>query len=187
MTINTVLSFSFLFFISEFLLMMAKRSKKKVTKTRKDKKSLVLFWISISLGISLGFFTAKYQDWNAHNRLLAIIGLCIFIIGLLIRWISIIQLKKEFTVDVAISENHNLVTVGMYKYIRHPSYLGLILACFGLSLAMNSYLSVLVITIPIFLVILNRIKIEENILVEEFGQTYKNYMKNTKKIFPYIF
>ena len=88
---------------------------------------------------------------------------------------------------MAISENHNLVTVGMYKYIRHPSYLGLILACFGLSLAMNSYLSVLVITIPIFLVILYRIKIEENILVEEFGQNYKNYMKNTKKIFPYIF
>jgi protein-S-isoprenylcysteine O-methyltransferase Ste14 len=187
MNINIVLYFSFLFFISELLLMIAKRSKKKATKTRKDKKSLLIIWITILISISAGFFAAKYQDWNALNRMLAIVGLGVLIIGLLIRWISIIQLKKEFTVDVAISENHNLVTVGMYKYIRHPSYSGLILACFGLSLAMNSILSVLVVTIPILTAILYRIKVEERILMDEFGQIYKNYIKKTKKIIPFVY
>jgi len=187
MNINIILTASFLFFLSEFALMIAKRSKKEKTKARKDKKSLILFWIAIPLGISLGFFAANYHVWSSFNKFAAIVGLCIFIFGILFRWISIIRLNKEFTVDVSITENHTLKTDGIYKNIRHPSYLGLFIECFGLSLAMNSFISILVVNIPILLVILYRIKIEENILIEEFGDSYRNYMKVSNKLLPKIF
>ena len=187
MGLEIIKYFSLLFFLSEFILMVAKRSKKKGTKIKKDRMSLVLFWIVITLGLTTGFFKANYNEWSNLNFSLAIIGICICISGAIVRWVSIIQLNKEFTVDVAISENHNLKTHGLYKYIRHPSYLGLLLICFGLSVAMNTVISVVVITIPVLLVILYRIKIEEKILVSEFGDSYKDYMKLTYRIIPKLY
>ena len=187
MTIETITYFSVLFFLSELVLMITKRSKKNKTKTKKDKKSLVLFWITIPLSLTIGFFTANRQEWNTLNYSIALFGLSIFMIGIVIRWISIIQLNKEFTVDVAITKNHNLKTDGLYKSLRHPSYLGLLLICFGLSIAMNSIISLIVITIPILLAIIYRMKIEEAILIKEFGKIYENYRIKTYKIIPKLY
>jgi len=179
--------FSLLFFMLEFILMIVKRSKNKETKLKKDKLSLLLLWITITLGITAGFFNANYKEWNNWNYSITITGLCILILGIIIRWISIIQLNKEFTVDVSITANHKLYTKGMYKYIRHPSYLGLLIICFGLSIAMNSIISLIVITIPVFLSIIYRINVEEKVLINEFGDAYKNYMKKTNKIIPKLY
>ena len=187
MNIKIVIYFSVLFFLSELVLMITKRSKKKGIKTKNDKKSLALFWITIPLSLTIGFFTANYREWNTLNYSTAIFGLSIFMIGIIIRWISIIQLNKEFTVDVAITKNHNLKTDGMYKNLRHPSYVGLLLICFGLSISMNSIISLTVITIPILLALIYRIKIEENTLIKEFGETYKDYMIKTYKIIPKLY
>ncbi len=187
MTIVTITYFSLLFFLSEFVLMIVKHSKKGDTKTKKDKKSLVLFWITIPLSLTIGFFMANRQEWNTLNHVIAIFGLTVFMIGIIIRWISIIQLNKEFTVNVAIIKNHKLKTDGMYKNLRHPSYLGLLLICFGLSISMNSIISFIVITIPILLALIYRIKTEENILSNQFGETYKDYMIKTYRIIPKIY
>ncbi len=187
MNIKIVIYFSVLFFLSELILMIIKHSKKKGTKTKNDNKSLVLFWITIPISLTIGFYTANYLEWNTLCYSIAIFGLSIFMIGVVVRWISIIQLKKEFTVDVAITKNHNLKTNGIYKKIRHPSYLGLLLICFGLSISMNSIISLSVITIPILLALIYRIKTEENILIKEFGETYKDYIKKTYKIIPRIY
>ncbi len=187
MTILTITYFSLLFFLSELILMVVKRSKKSGTKTKNDKKSLVLFWITIPLSLTIGFFTANHQEWNTLNNSIALFGLTVFMIGIVIRWISIIQLNKEFTVNVAIIKNHNLKTDGIYKNLRHPSYLGLLLIGFGLSISMNSILSVMVVTIPFLLALSYRIKTEENILIKQFGETYKNYMAKTYRIIPKIY
>jgi len=187
MTIITITYFSLLFFLSELVLMVVKHSKKGGTKIKNDKKSLALLWITIPLSLTIGFFTANRQEWNTLNHTIAIFGLTVFIIGIIIRLVSIIQLNKEFTVDVAIIKNHHLKTEGMYKYLRHPSYLGLILICSGLSIAMNSIISFLVITIPVLLALSYRIKTEENILINQFGETYRDYMRKTHRIIPKIY
>ncbi len=74
MSIQIVIYSSFLFFLSEFILMMARRSKGSKTKIKKDKGSLLLFWISIPLSMSAGFFAAKYGEWNTFNDVVAILG-----------------------------------------------------------------------------------------------------------------
>lgn len=187
LTIQTITWFSILFFLSEFVLMVVKRSGKDGTKAKGDRKSLVLFWITIPLSLTAGFFLANRMVWSMLNIWIAIFGLTIFIAGIAIRWISIIQLNKEFTVDVAIIKNHHLKTEGMYKYLRHPSYLGLILICFGLAIAMNSIGSFAVIVIPVSLALNYRMKTEENILVKQFGKDYEDYKVNTYKIIPKIY
>ena len=88
---------------------------------------------------------------------------------------------------LSVSKNHLLKTNGMYSRLRHPGYSGLWLICFGLALGMNSLISILVITIPITLVLIYRIRVEEDILKNEFGDAYLDYMKRTRKIFPGLY
>lgn len=173
---------SVLFFVSEFILMLVKRSKKIERKRQNDKGSLILLWVVITLCFSFGFTFANYRTWTLINYAIYITGVVIILSGAIIRWISIIQLSSAFTVNVAIANNHKLKTDGVYKHVRHPSYLGLLLIMFGFSVSMNSYISILIITIPMFLAILYRIKVEEEILLAEFGDEYSNYKRNTKKL-----
>ncbi|BDX39736.1 protein-S-isoprenylcysteine methyltransferase [Tenuifilaceae bacterium CYCD] len=166
--------------------MLVKRSSKIDSKRQNDKGSLVLLWVVITLCFTFGFTFANYKTWTLTNYTIATIGVNIILLGALIRWISIIQLKSAFTVNVAIANNHKLKTDGVYKYVRHPSYFGLLFIMFGFSVSMNSYISILIITIPMLLVILYRIKVEEEILLAEFGNDYSNYKNRTKKLIPWV-
>jgi protein-S-isoprenylcysteine O-methyltransferase Ste14 len=186
MNLHIVIYFSVVFFLSELILILTKHSKKEAVKTKKDKNSLFVFWITIPLTLAFGFSFANYEKWSLFQQIIALLGIVIFCFGIGIRWISIQQLKKAFTVDVAISKDHKLKTIGIYKNIRHPSYLGLFLICFGLSLAMNSLLSFIVIAVPILFAIHYRIKIEESVLIQEFGESYRNYVEHSGKLFPKI-
>jgi len=178
---------SWAFFLSELILMLVKRSGVKSSKVQKDKGSLVLLWITITISFTLGFIFANYHHWGFSQHIAYVIGLFIILIGFIIRWASILQLKKAFTVDVAIGTEHKLKTDGMYKVIRHPSYLGLLLIMVGFSICMNSLISAIIVIVLMFLVILYRIVVEEKVLIEGFGDTYKTYQSRTKRLIPWIY
>jgi len=168
--------------VSEFLLMLLKRSKGGSVKTREDRGSLIFLWTMITLGFITGFFFSK-----PTNSFSTAFGFPLIIGGLIIRWVSIIQLGSAFTVDVAIINNVNLKTDGIYERIRHPSYLGMLLVVTGFSVTMCSLSSFLVLVIPVFIGIVYRISIEEKVLIKEFGDNYLRYMDSTKKLIPGIF
>ncbi|MCB9001293.1 MAG: isoprenylcysteine carboxylmethyltransferase family protein [Bacteroidales bacterium] len=177
---------SVLFFVSEFALMLVKRSKKIKSKQQGDKGSLVLLWVTITLCLTVGFSFANYNIWTIANYTIAAIGALMIIFGAIIRWIAIVQLSSAFTVDVAISNNHKLKTDGIYKYIRHPSYSGLLLIMTGFAICMNSVISLLVIIPPMFVILLYRIYVEEQLLAVEFGDVYTEYKTSTSRIIPWI-
>jgi protein-S-isoprenylcysteine O-methyltransferase Ste14 len=178
---------SYMFLLSELILMLAKRSKIKSVKRRGDKGSLVVLWVAISLFLPLGFGLARYGEWSSENYITGTIGILLSVSGLILRWATILQLKKAFTVDVAISNIQQLKTDGLFKIIRHPSYLGLLMIIGGFALMMNSLLSIIIVTVPVFAAIQYRIYIEEDVLRTEFGEVYQDYQKNTKKIIPFIY
>jgi protein-S-isoprenylcysteine O-methyltransferase Ste14 len=166
--------------------MLVKRSKKSTSKQQKDKGSLVLLWVTISICFTFGFIFADYSRWNLYHLIMAIIGLLIIIAGFIIRWVAILQLKKAFTVDVAIGTEHKLKTDGLYKTIRHPSYLGMLMIMIGFAIYMNSIMSILVIVIPMFIVLLYRISVEESVLTEEFGNDYIAYKAKSKRLISWV-
>ncbi|HEX7493604.1 MAG TPA: isoprenylcysteine carboxylmethyltransferase family protein [Bacteroidales bacterium] len=178
---------SFAFALSELLLMFVKHSKTKTAKTRKDRGSMILLWAMITFGFTGGFFLAKHNSWNSINMLIAGIGLLLVLAGIIIRWIAIIQLGKSFTVDVAITDLARLKTDGLYKRVRHPSYIGILLIVIGFSATMNSLFSFLVLFVPVLLAITYRINIEERVLTCEFGENYLLYMSKTKKLIPGVY
>lgn len=173
---------SFGFAVSEFILMLVKRSKKVTSRTRNDRGSLILLWGMITIGFTAGFILAR-----PSNQFWLGFGTGLLVIGIIIRWVAILQLGKAFTVDVAITDTARLKTDGIYERIRHPSYLGILMIVTGFSSAMNSIYSLLVLLVPVSLAILYRISVEEKVLIGEFGDNYIEYKKETKKIIPWIY
>lgn len=113
-------------------------------------------------------------------------GWFFLILGLTIRLLTMTQLKKNITWRV--ERPTHLVTTGIYKYIRHPLYLGGLMDYFGLALLLTHSLGIAFMFLCfMFNYILDRIDREENFLCGAFGQEYVEYFKKTKwMLIPFI-
>ena len=186
MSINSYLAI--IFGASEIALFLAKRSKSAVVKDRSDKSSMLLLWIAIPLSLTVAGFIGGYEIWLFPDpSLVKKIGIGVTVAGFIIRWIAIVQLGKMFTVDVSIATTHTLKTSGLYKIVRHPSYLGLMLIIAGLGLSGGSLLSFAVVVVPVFLAMNYRMAVEEQALTAEFGAKYEDYKKRVSRIIPWIY
>jgi len=178
---------SIVWVISEILLGRAKISTDK--SKDKDKSSLRILWITIILSVVAGI-TIRISGVGiiaTSPQFIHNLGLILIILGLIVRLIAILKLKSMFTVNVAIQENHKIVKSGIYDTIRHPAYLGSLLSFLGLGIAFVNWLSIIIIFIPVLLSFINRIQVEEKVLIEEFGEEYLNYSNNTYRLFPRIY
>lgn len=115
-----------------------------------------------------------------------IIGLALFVIGLTIMIVGQITLWRNYSGFVVIKKGHQLITHGIYRFIRNPIYLGAIMVFTGLPVyaaSVYGFLAMLVM-IPIFLF---RIKMEEKKLAEHFGDEYEAYRNTTKRLIPFLY
>lgn len=177
---------SIIWVASEIILALLLRSNK--TDSAKDKKSLQILWTAICICITLGVINAiKGVGFVRHiYPATAYTGLFFVLLGLAVRWIAILTLRRYFTVNVAIRKDHKIVDRGLYKTVRHPAYSGSLLSFFGLALYFANWLTFLIIFVPITAAFLYRIKIEEEVLGAQFGKQYLAYMEKTKRLIPYI-
>ncbi len=116
-----------------------------------------------------------------------ITGLILIIGGSIFRIMSIRTLGKFFTAAVRTQEKQEIIQHGVYKYLRHPSYLGAYLAIIGTPVFMHAYYSIVFAAIAMFIAYWFRIKVEEIALVEDFGKQYTAYQAKTKRMFPLIY
>ncbi len=106
---------------------------------------------------------------------------------MILRITAILSLKKRFTTNIAIQDDHSLKTSGLYSLIRHPSYTGSLISFAGLGIAFGNCLSFITIMIPITAVFIYRISLEEKMLGKHFGKEYEEYKEKTKKLIPFIY
>ncbi len=95
-------------------------------------------------------------------------------------------LGRRFSGLVAIQQDHELETRGIYAFVRHPSYLGAILAFVGWALVFRSGLALLLVPALIWIVVA-RIAAEEQLLESEFGQSYGDYRRRTRRLIPFVY
>jgi protein-S-isoprenylcysteine O-methyltransferase len=118
---------------------------------------------------------------------LAFSGNVIMAIGLLIRVFAVLTLKEYYTRTLKIQENQKIIDVGLYKHLRHPGYLGLIMIWTGAGLSSNNYLILIIVALLTLSAYHYRMNSEEKMLIEAFGDDYKSYMKRTWRIVPLIY
>ncbi|MEJ5103394.1 methyltransferase family protein [Chryseobacterium sp. MYb328] len=174
-------------FLSEFFYKNMLKSGKD-DKKDKDKSTLNILWLAIPFSIAAAVMISNLSTLPiAHGNWIMYVGETFILIGIIFRFIIIRSLGRYFTVDVTIKEDHKIKKEGFYKYLRHPSYAFSLLTSLGLGLYLNNWMSLVFAFVPPFLAFAYRIKIEEQALVERFGEEYITYRKNTKKLIPFIF
>jgi len=116
----------------------------------------------------------------------SIIGLALFFIGLTIMLLGQATLWRNYSGTVVIREDHQLITHGIYRFTRNPIYLGMIMVITGLPLYAATVYGFLI-SLLLIPIILNRIRLEEELLAEEFQDAYQNYKESTNKLIPFIY
>jgi protein-S-isoprenylcysteine O-methyltransferase Ste14 len=120
-----------------------------------------------------------------QNPLVRWLGLVLCGVGYSLIFWSGLALGRMYSADVTIQKDHQLITTGPYHYIRHPRYLGLILAGLGIAGLFRSWLG-LVILLPLVAILLLRIMDEERLMQQEFGAAWQTYCARTWRLIPFI-
>ncbi len=117
---------------------------------------------------------------------LAWFGLGLFALGIIVLVAAMGALGSLYTSYLGIQPMHRLVTEGPYKFVRHPGYLGEIMSMFGIGLSLSSLAGLGLAVVSVFLVLM-RIGPEEEMLIAEFGDKYRDYARVTKRLIPFVY
>lgn len=149
-------------------------------------------WVIAALG-AISLLLAFVPPWTERRDLWLIdgdavrwLGVVVSTVGGALRLWPVFVLGNRFSGLVAIQPGHALVTSGVYRVIRHPSYLGLLLGSVGWALAFRSGLGVLLALLCIVPVVA-RIHSEERMLASEFGEEYRAYRAHTSRLIPGVY
>lgn len=134
----------------------------------------------------LGVFQIGTLELTEDLMIFRITGLVIFILFSWLQVKSYKNLKTSYSQEIVIKKNHQLITSGIHKTIRHPQYLSQVLSDLGLGIALCSYLAVpivLLVELPLFVL---RARKEEELLKEYFNEEFDEYKKNSSFMIPFI-
>ena len=130
------------------------------------------------------YFFDKYKK----IKFFFVIGLLMTIIGQYFRIAALYTGKKNFTHRIKFNKEpeHELITYGIYSLSRHPSYFGFFTWSVGIEIMCCNPICTVAFTIILFMFFKKRILLEEELLVQFFGQKYLDYKNNVGILIPFI-
>jgi protein-S-isoprenylcysteine O-methyltransferase Ste14 len=143
-------------------------------------------WMSAGVGggLALAFVLAGQGALPGPRWLPVAIGLPIAWLGMALRAWSVRTLGKFFTVDVTVTADQRVVDDGPYARLRHPSYTGMLMAAFGIGIALDSWAGAAASLLLPLAAVVNRIRHEEATLRRELGPPYEAYASRTDRLVP---
>ena len=148
-----------------------------------DKGTILLIFLCIVSGhvgtiIEWAYLPQLKMSW------LPFIGIAFLISGLVFRIIAIKNLDKAFSSTLQIKDKQKLITTGLYSKFRHPSYTGAWISMLGNAVLFQSIIGFIILGIGLFMVYMQRIQVEESMLLNEYGNEYERYAGRTWKFLP---
>lgn len=151
-----------------------------------DQGSMSLLIVSVWSGVGLGLCATWFLRGLAigtGREPLFVAGLVLMGSGLTLRWWAVAALGSNFSVEVGIQPEQELIAVGPYRWVRHPSYTGSLLTIIGVGICCANWIAVAALALP-FVGYGYRIHVEEQALLLRFGEAYRGYMRATKRLLP---
>ena len=152
---------------------------------KKDNRSTLLLCVSVFVSVFSAILLAEYKIAMLPNGFFYP-GIFLMVIGMLLRQWAIFTLGRFFTLTISVEKNQKVVDSETYRFIHHPSYLGMSLIVIGIGVTLQSWGGILVILVIFDLALRYRIHFKEKFLVSERGDDYIQYMKKTKRLIPYV-
>jgi protein-S-isoprenylcysteine O-methyltransferase Ste14 len=151
-------------------------------------------WLLINYGwrvvrlaaFAAALFTHPLIEGIARNAVFGL-GLMAMIGGAFLRQHCLRMLGDHFTYEVKVSEQSEIITHGIYKWVRHPSYTGGMLFNLGIGLALTNWNSIAFIVVGMLVIYFYRVHVEERALIQIHRTDYLNYMQRTKRFVPFLF
>ena len=141
------------------------------------------------IGLLSGFlpaYTDRIDFWTFGGEGVRWLGALLFIIGGALRLWPVFVLGNRFSGLVAIQPGHRLVTDGIYRKLRNPSYLGMLITAVGWALAFRSGVGLLLVALTM-VPLMAGIDAEEALLRAQFGSEYEAYCKRSWRLIPGIY
>lgn len=151
------------------------------------------FYIWIAFGVTYLVAIAEWYwirpRWSLFtwNWIWLVAGAALVAAGQIIRIVAIRTLGRFFTKSVRIYSGQKVIQGGIYARVRHPAYTGFLLAGVGIISPFASVLGYAAFVLFCVPAILYRIHIEENALIAEFGDEYRDYRRRTKRLIPLLY
>ena len=167
----------------------ARRNRRLAGSTSHERDEGSFHWItaSVVVGMSVaGAFGFSGIGGTNNVRAWEMSGAVVLLAGAAIRLHAIAVLANQFTSRVTICTEHKLVSSGLYRYVRHPSYLGQILILVGIGALLANVVAVLAAPLMTIIALVWRIRVEERAMSEHFGAAYQDYRKTTWRLLPLV-
>ena len=154
----------------------------------RDRGTLWLNIIVITAAVvAAGTLTGALNNataWQFGSTGLSAVGLIVMWVGLAIRIWAIVVLGRSFRVTVEVDTGQQVVDRGPYRWVRHPSYAGILILLAGLSLVYGDWPALAILLVLPAGVLIHRIFVEEAVLTEVIGRAYTDYAARTKRLVP---
>ena len=182
-------AFLVIFFVFERFVRKGKETKD-MNRTAYDKGSTT--FISVAMGAA--FILAPispllnyFHIADVFNIRTGAVGIVLSVAGFIVRYLAFSTLREFFTRTLRKTENHTLVTHGIYRRVRHPGYMSDLLIFIGMALAMGNLITIIAVPVLFLPAYLYRINIEEKMLIDIFGDSYTEYQKTSKRLIPFVY
>lgn len=184
-----VILFAYVWGGLEIFLQIRQRRQSPGASEATDRGSLTLLYVCITLGycIAIPVSFTPYGRLTWGQPIWLVLGLTLIVAGIWIRTSAMRTLASFFTYAVEIQAQHRLVEAGMYRFVRHPAYLGQLLVFLGIGLALANWISLLGLALPIGLAFSRRIAVEERALFQHFGEAYEAYRGRSWRLIPWLY
>ena len=115
---------------------------------------------------------------------IAWVGVGVGALGLLLRLWAVLTLRERYTRTLLVHDGHTIESGGPYRFVRHPGYLGSLMCLNGVALASGNALTLLASAIATAAAYTYRIRVEDEMLVAAFGDSYESYRGRTRALLP---
>lgn len=155
---------------------------------RKEERGDRSFWL-VQPGFILAIFGAPLEYLFLPALLprpawFPALGLVMVILGIILLVWARRAIQGQFTGHLQIQPEHRLVQDGPYRFVRHPAYLGYLLLALGIGIGYSSLIAIGAVIVLLLPGLVYRLRVEEELLVEAFGEDYRRYARRTRRLFP---
>lgn len=167
----------------------AARSAKPVQQQELFAKRLLVYWLplliaALLLGSGEWFgHSLLREQFVPHTTLVYSLGLATAVCGAALAILSRMLLGRNWSATVQLKQEHELITIGPYRLVRHPIYTGLLLLFLGNAVMVGDWRGLLAVAI-VLASFWRKLRLEEVWLTEHFGEPYRLYQARTKALIP---
>ncbi len=154
-----------------------------------DRGTQIILWVVIVASFKIDDWMHRFFpiDMPGSYGWLLPVAFGILILGLGVRAVATVTLGRAFSANVATRAGQRLQRSGLYRLVRHPSYLGLELILLAFALHARTWACFAVVLVTPTLAVLYRIHVEETALRLAFGANYEDYSRSTKRLIPGVY